>query len=202
MITVDSNRTLFLHRAAIIADVRILDTSQFLTKDASFPKLVVVTAIILDGMKGKYVPRCPSVRKAYAKEYPDDYYRTSADTILALPGTTFQFEYRPHWFRGIVTDVMMGPQLTYSSGDWIKKDSEYVVFLDFVGVTSDGTNLYYALQPEWGSFGSVDGLYPVRDGLVYDPNDDFGLGAFKGLALPEWKSRLRARIQKKIVVNK
>jgi hypothetical protein len=158
----------------------------------------VVTCSILDGVKGKYVPGCGFIYKTHKKgatpqsTYPPVF----ADTVPATLGTCFQFEYCPNWGLGIQSDAYspVHPELTDSMGDWIKKDSEYVVFLNFVGLMADSANGYYSLMPDWGWFGSNDGLYPVRSGLVYDPHDDFGIGASGGLSVAVWKSRVRARI--------
>ena len=203
-LAVDTNRTPFLLNADIIADIKVTDTLQYLVpSDHTTPRSVVVNSEILDGIKGKYVPGCSFIYNAHKKgaSPQSNYPPVFADTVPAATGTCFQFEYCPNWVRGIQTDVTYPgqPELTDSTGDWIKKDSEYVVFLDFVGLTADTANGYYALMPAWGWFGSNDGLYPVRNGKVFDPNDDFGIGASSGLPVATWKSRVRARINK--IVN-
>jgi hypothetical protein len=200
-LAVDTNRTAFLLNADIIADIQVTDTLQNLCpSDPITPRTVVVTCSILDSIKGKYVPGCTFIYKNHKKgAYPQGIYPpVMVDTVPAATGTCFQFEYCPNWVRGIQTDVSYPGQieLTDSTGDWIKKDSEYVVFLNFVGLMADSTNAYYALMPAWGWFGSNDGMYPVRNGVVYDPSDDFGIGASisGGLSVAVWKSRVRARI--------
>jgi hypothetical protein len=201
-LAVDTNRTPFLLDADIIADVTVTDTAQFLwPSDAITPRSVVVTCSILDGIKGKYVPGCGFIYKSRhqggLQTLSAPFAPVMADTVPSTVGACFQFEYRPNWARGIASDAIgFGPELTDSNGDWIKIDSEYVIFLNFTGLTADNSNGYYALMPNWGWFGSMDGLYPVRGGKVYDPNDDFGIGASVsgGLSVAEWKTRVRARI--------
>jgi hypothetical protein len=202
-LAVDTNRTPFLLNADIIADIHVTDTFQNLCpSDPITPRSVVVTCSILDGIKGKYVPQCGFLYKSHhqggTKVFSESFPPVMADTVPATTGACFQFEYCPNWIRGIQVDFTYPgqPELTDSTGDWIRPDSEYVVFLDFVGISGDTANGYYALLPAWGWFGSMDGLYPIRGGNVYDPNDDFGIGASAagGLSVAEWKSRVRARI--------
>lgn len=197
---IDTNRTPFLLDADIIADVKITDTAKYYwVTDHIYPKTVVVTCQILDDIKGKYVPLCGSMIYSTYRKGPTPLSIISPvlmDVAPSSPGTCMQFEYSPNWPLGIQTDYTYQgqPKLTDSTGDWIRKDSEYIAFLYFDGVGSDSTNDYYALLPNWGWFGSFDGLYPVRNGIVYDPNDDFGIGASSGLSVADWKSRIRARI--------
>jgi hypothetical protein len=201
-LAVDTNRTPFLLNADIIADVTVTDTAKFSwPSDPITPRTVVVTCTILDGIKGKYVPGCGFIYKTHPQgvlqTLSTPFPPVMADTVPSTVGSCFQFEYSPNWVRGIQSDFNVGvPLLTGPSGDWVKKDSEFVVFLNFVSIASDNSNAYYALMPAWGWFGSMDGLYPVRGGKVYDPNDDFGIGASVsgGLTVAEWKTRIRARI--------
>jgi hypothetical protein len=199
----DTNRTAFLLDNDIIADVTVTDTQQYMwPSDPATPRSVVVTCDILDRIKGQSVPQCVFLYKAHSngkiQTLSVPFPPIMADTVPATSGTCFQFEYRPNWRLGIPPDYTYPgqPELTDSTGDWIKKDSEYVVFLNFVGVWSDSANSYYSLSPDHGWFGSNAGLYPVRGGVVYDPNDDFGIGASVGggLTVSQWKTRVRAKI--------
>ena len=60
-----------------------------------------------------------------------------------------------------------------------------------MGIGTDGTLGYFTTFPVM--FGSKAGMFPVADGIVQDPHDDFRLGG-TGLTVSEWKSRLRAKI--------
>jgi hypothetical protein len=42
------------------------------------------------------------------------------------------------------------------------------------------------------SFSTTLGMYPVRGGIVYDPNNDLGFGT--GLTVANFKSKLRQKI--------
>ncbi|MEO6939206.1 MAG: hypothetical protein ABI444_03575 [Candidatus Kapaibacterium sp.] len=112
-----------------------------------------------------------------------------------------QFEYAPNWSGGIEDDAPTLLRLRDSGGNWIRRDSEYIVFLNFRSISSESSNGYYALFPNWGVFGSSGGMYHIRNGLVFDPNDDFNIGAGigAGLSVADWKARLRARID--LIVN-
>ena len=161
-LAVDTNRTPFLLNADIIADIKVTDTAQYFWPSNTLnPRSVVVTCQILDGIKGKYVPGCPFIYKARKKgATPQSLYPpVFADTVPATTGTCMQSEYTPTWTLGIQTDYYIPGQneLTDSTGDWIRQDSEYVVFLDFVGVKSDSVNAYYALcRPGAGLARSTD----------------------------------------------
>jgi hypothetical protein len=197
----DTFKTYMLIKSDIIADVKVLDTVNIVDTNVKIVKnQAAVTCQVLDVIKGQTVPSCSTcgylTHKGNYKTLSFPATMTSAvpDTV----GTTFQFGY---WLDGFTyvkisdseTDQMM---LTDSAGDrWIRPDSEYVVFLNLGWLTQDNSNSYYEVSPL--NFGSCFGMYPVRNGLVYDPGDDFGFGhglSGAGLPVAEWKSLLRARI--------
>jgi hypothetical protein len=95
-------------------------------------------------------------------------------------------------------DVGIAWPLVDNSGTWIKPDSEYIVFLHLQSVKGDSLYNYFTVKPIWGAFGSSAGMYPVHNGIVSDPFDDFGIGASSGLSVSVWKTRLRSRINKLI----
>ena len=193
----DSGKAAFLLNCDFILHVKILDTLVTnYSNDNITPKMIVVKCQIQDAIKGKYVP-------AWAEIPPENRLgKTSGQTpILCTPthatrGTCTQFEYAPNWSRGIQDDAPTLLRLRDSSGDWIRRDSEYIVFLSFRAITSDSSNGYYALFPNWGVFGTSGGMYPIRNGRVFDPNDDFNVSAAlsQGLTPTEWKASLRKRI--------
>src|ERR1700733_3890151 len=196
----DTGRTAALINANIIADVLVTDTIGGIDSTALYAKnMVLVTCSILDSIKGKYVPACPELLKSQKKgASPQLLTPTPFPTyaVSAAPGTYIQFEYCLEWRRTSSTtgDVGIGTNPLYDSinGTWIKPDSEYIVFLNFQGLGSNSTGFNFATWPILQ--GSCAGMYPVRGGLVYDPNDDYGIGASSGLTVSVWKSRLRARI--------
>jgi hypothetical protein len=78
-------------------------------------------------------------------------------------------------------------------GGWVKPGHEYIVFLNFTGIGADSTTNYFTLNPGPSALGN-GGVYPIVDGIVQDPGDDYGIGASIGLPVSVWKSRIRARI--------
>jgi len=195
----DTGRTEELVRSAIIADVMVVDTFGVFDPTAALARNdVLVTCQILDSIKGKYVTSCPSIYKSHKKGATPQ----SADTpqptfaVPAVPGSCLQFEYSLEWSRTPSPggDVGRGLNPLYDSvnGTWIKPGTEYIVFLQFQGIGGDSANFYFTTWPLLQ--GTCAGMYPVKSGIVYDPNDDFGIGASSGLTVSVWKSRLRARI--------
>jgi hypothetical protein len=83
-------------------------------------------------------------------------------------------------------------RLTDDNGDaWIKKDQEYIVFLNIVTYCNYEDNIYYNLRPVAPESYTFN-MYPIQNGYVYDPKDDFGFGT--GLTISQFKSALRTRI--------
>ncbi len=197
----DSGRTGFILVSDIIADVSVSDTMvQYDSTDNITPHMVRATSTILDEIKGQKIPLCVGYDMGTRRKNNGATtlsYTTPWATyaVPADPGSCLMFEYSPEWPIGIAGDELpYGNQLRDSSGWWIKPGGEYIVFLRLAGVGSDTANGYFSVQPFWGVFGSQGAMYRVIDGIVQDPNDDFGLGASAGLSVSVWKSRLRARI--------
>ena len=198
----DTDRTAMLVIPAVIADVMVVDTVGTFDSTASIAKnMVRVDCQLLDTIKGKYVLTCPDIYKAGKKGASPQSIASPVPTfgVPATPGTCLQFEYSPEWRRtpSASGDVGMGSNPLYDSinGTWIKPDSEYIVFLWFMGLgAGNPTSFCFTVWPVLQ--GTCAGMYSVRSGHVYDPNDDFGMGAnvSGGLTVSQWKSRLRARI--------
>ncbi|MGH2639966.1 MAG: hypothetical protein ACRDF4_11915 [Rhabdochlamydiaceae bacterium] len=185
-----------LLNSEIIADVMVTDT--FCKKDpaANIARdAVLVNATILDEIKGKWVPTCPNIYRAGKKGA-----LPLSDTIIPTPvlpdtaaaGTCLQFEYSPEWPLRPAAENPLDKGLKDSTGGWwIKPGKEYIVFLYFNGVGYDNTHGYFTTFPV--SFGYSGGMYPVVNGIVQDPHDDFRFGA-TGLSAAQWKAALRNKI--------
>jgi hypothetical protein len=190
----DTDRTGFLLNCDFIYDVQVSDTIGTIWDSTfSIHKTVLVKYSILDTIKGKTVPECTDIflpHKSGIK--PQSIDPTSIIPVHAAPGVCSYFEYSPEWTQSQFSDGGTTDPL----GNWVKKDSEYIVFLGFVGVYADSLHSYYDISPEWGGMGTSGAMYKVQGGYVVDPNDDFGIGASSGLTVTEWKTRLRARIYK------
>jgi hypothetical protein len=191
----DTGRTLSLLTADIIADVMVGDTFCVLEPPAYLGfNMAFVNSTILDEIKGKQIPQCVGedmrakrrIKGATVQDtgtIPWATYPVPADT-----GTCLQFEYSPQW------SLIPGDDEGRSPMGWgVKPGNEYIVFLNFMGVGADNTNCYFTLRPGPAAIGNA-GVYPVVDGIVQDPGDDYGLGASAGLTVDVWKTRLRARI--------
>lgn len=75
----------------------------------------------------------------------------------------------------------------------IVPEMEYIVFLRIVNFCQDSVNLYYKMSPlGWDS--PVFTTYPIINGKVIDPKNDFGFGT--GLTVDEFKTKIREKITK------
>ena len=190
----DTGKSGFLLACDYIYDIHVSDTIGT-SWDGTYGihKTVLVKYSILDTIKGKSVPECTDLFQPHKGDVtPQSIEPTSVTPIHAAPGVCSYFEYSPNWTRSQFTDGGTIDPL----GNWIKRDSEYIVFLGFLGVYADSVNSYYDITPLWGALGTSGAMYRVQGGYVIDPNDDFGIGASSGLTVSEWKTRLRARIYK------
>jgi hypothetical protein len=192
LIRQDTGRDEFLLTANLIAHIKVTDTTSVIASDP-LTHMVHVYSQIQDEIKGQYIPNCPYDTLYSAKPRgikPLSYSSYShADS-----GTCFTFQYAKEWDHVPVTDE----RNVAPFGDWIKPDSEYIVFIGFESYGSDLSKSEFIPKPLWGMFGFSGGMYQVHSGIVSDPNDDFGIGASSGLTVSEWKTRLRARINKLI----
>ena len=197
VLTSDTMRTNVLLFSDFISHVKIIDTVSKFNEYAHLVKhMIRVNSEIIDQIKGKFVPACTITRGQKPMALPAPFLAAAA-----IPGRCLEFEYSPEWGRDFRSSEDHTPiqSLTDSvNGASIKPDSEYIVFLSLGpahGIDSlSRKNMYFTVTSFTG-FGTSACMYPVRRGIVYDPNDDFGFGSTT-LAVEEWKSRLRARIQR------
>jgi hypothetical protein len=199
----DSARAGYILACDYIADVLVLDTAiKYRPFSSVTPDMVLVTSSILDPIKGKQVPGCPlqySSKSGSLKRAQSDGDTSFAQVYPCVPtpavsGACLNFEYSPEWQKGIFSDnVKASGLLKDATGWWIKPNGEYIVFLFLQGNGRDTSKYYFTVHPFWGVFGTSGAMYPVVNGIVVDPNDDFGLGS-TNLTVADWKSRLRARI--------
>jgi hypothetical protein len=193
----DKQRTAMLSAADVIAHIKInsiaskIDTTAVHARSA-----VAVTATVIEPIKGRRIPRCSIDSQTKGEES-----RSLTSALIsaegdepATTGACLQFEYRLEWPRLNHTMVQTNLDSTLVDSDgkqWIQRNTEYIVFLRFQGLDRDGKYKYAALVPlAW--FGSTCSMYPIINGKVYDPYDDFGFGA--GLTPEQFKSALRDKI--------
>jgi hypothetical protein len=135
---------------------------------------------IIDPIKGQILPSCNS-----------DFRRASgakSKGTLAVKGDCFEFEYgRPGESRiqeqGMYTSKRAVP--------WVTPGNEYVIFASYQSRGGDSTGRYFTCMPILDG-STVLGMYPIRNGLVYDPQDDFHYGT--GLTPDAFKAKLRSSI--------
>jgi len=188
-------RTSILLKTDFIADVVVSDT--VCAKDPTAytaTDMVLANTSIIDEIKGKNIPACVLYMKASKKgpmPLSGPAHPTWTHSVPADSGSCLEFAYSPEWPSDPNDDAGMTHLTDSVGGWWVKPGKEYIIFLQLIGIGLDSTSGYFTLFP--GGFGTMGGMYPVVSGIVIDPHDDFGFGA-TGLAVADWKSRLRARI--------
>lgn len=162
---------------------------------------VNVTCVVKDVIKGRVAPLCdPAFQRGWL-----------SNSSRALDsGRCLQFVYSPFRIREFTADVI--EYQTDSLGNWVRPEllghifvpgCEYIVFLRYsieCQQVRDSIRVnYYRLRPLRNVWGTAQqsscgfGIYPIVDGIVEDPADDFGFGS--GLTVEQFKQRLRARIE-------
>jgi hypothetical protein len=179
----DSGKILMsLAYADAIVDLTVIDTFSVIdtTKPSNANVCEGVKATINDIIKGQNLPACS-----------DTLYRAKGKQRVpaSAPGDCLAFQYWYYWLQNI--QIPLGVT-TYNRSPWCVPDSEYIVFLKLDGLGRDSVQYYATLTPIGMSFSTLDGMYPVRGGVVCDPNNDLGFGT--GLTVSEFKSKLRQKI--------
>jgi len=199
----DSQKTELFLQADYIADVQVNYTVEGSHPGAfGLPlHMVKVTSTVLDPIKGQVLPDCtPDPGVPIIKE------KQQEGKIADATGGCLQFQYAYNWLRlgmglnrqdslgnyyTIVNDSTFGDSVT--GYRWIQPDSEYIVLLSLTydrDPTDSGRAFASLLPIRWS--GSCGGMYPVRNGHVYDPYNDFGFGT--GLTVAQFKAALRNKI--------
>lgn len=173
-----------LCEAGIIAHVRATDRIVRTDSAAGWAKTAnIITATIIDPIKGRQVPSCISLY-APAAAVPG-----GEEIVPVRAGICLQFDYRSEWS---LTGNEFGREIGQADRQpWIREREEYIVFLRPDLVCRSELQDYFMLRPI--SRGSMSMMYPVIDGKVLDPNNDFGFGT--GLTVEEFKGKLRERIE-------
>jgi hypothetical protein len=171
----------------IIAHIRVTDTLKREDETAITAKTAyIVNCIVLDTIKGKVIPACKDLIvnfPAILEKKPDDNLQN------VLPGSCLQFEYCIEWPRGGDYNLDM---LDSDGKPWIKKDKEYIVFLETRIVCFTDNNIYYTLAPLRLNDSFSGSMYPVNNGFVVDPYNEFGFGT--SVPVEEFKDSLRQKI--------
>lgn len=194
-----------LNNAGIIAHIRVEDT---ISPSGGGVK---VTGVVLDTLKGRVYPACipyPSQSVQASSSSSDSPNNTPVtDKVNANIGKCLEFCYFPSSPRSTVSVGEIGKlgisvgtnddkidstmALSPEGGAFVKKGREYIVFLDYFSYRENSSFNYDSFMTI--KIGSTSrGIYPIINGKVYDPYNDFGFGT--NLTPEEFKLKLRAAI--------
>ena len=180
-----------LCRTDIIAHVLIKDTVSWTNNSAdefSGAKYgATVECELIEPIKGKVIPEIFVPQPLNKKnKLPEIQGKTTADS-----GKTLIFNYCYGWKRKSENGEFL--TMRDSTGaPWVKKGKEYIVFLNFVIDCVDDSSIYYHLRTIGFTKSSTGLIYPIENGIVISPLDDFGFGT--GLTVSEFKTALQNRI--------
>jgi hypothetical protein len=177
-----------LCQSHFIAHIKVLDTLTVIDTSAEPLGTVIkiVTAEIVDTIKGHYVPSCRDKSNILVSNTTNNIASIDIGSIYANadppiqhadPGKCFQFHYCPDWL--------------YYGQPILNKDSEYIVFLNFLYLGNSNGKIYY----EFRSVGADSYeflMYPINNGIVYDPKNEMGFGL--NLTVDQFKAAIRNRI--------
>lgn len=179
-----------------IIHVKILNIDKSYDSSAAWTQHAnLVTAEIIDPIKGGFIIPCPFETPSRGAAPP---YKKTAATV----GACFQFEYRDEWpLDRDVEGMLPGKNME----NWAAVGAEYIVFLRFAPVTGPSIEMTggyvnnYTLYITGLGFTSTGCMYPIKDGIVADDQDDFGFG--RNLTAAAWKVALRSKITELVTVR-
>jgi len=176
-----------LLKSSIIAKIHVIDTNSIIDTNAKYQGkyIQIVNSLILDTIKGKVTPTCKTVEQIKI----DSDYKNKYTKTLSVQADCLQFNYCLDWTRG----GTYGPTLRDNLGNpWIKPNQDYIVFLSLVLECDDSTGVYYCLRPTWPESYTFR-MYPINNGIVYDPKNEFGFGL--SISSEEFIEKLKIRIE-------
>jgi len=175
---------LSLVTAGVIAQVKI-DSTVIRYINEENRKQLIVFCTIIDTIKGKIIP---TLKDVSILSDPKNYHDPIPGIQSAKPGSKFQFAYNLDELRPCpdprpIVDSLGNP--------WTKIGKEYIVFLFPLGVCADSINNYYFLTP-LGYGSCVYHMFPINDGIIYNPLNEFGVS--DGSSIDVFKEKLRELI--------
>ena len=172
----------YLLGSYIIAHVSITDTSRIYPRNTIICKnLLYVNCTVLDIIKGQVLPPC---------NYPAQVKGKNGNN-KTLTNECLQFIYCCEWQRNTASYE----SLCDSAGNaWVKKNNEYIIFLEPRLLCTDSINVYIELTPLGiNSNKSFEhGMFAIENGNVIDPANEFGFGPIVPVNI--LKSSIRNRI--------
>lgn len=171
--------------SSVIAHIKVIDTTFFYDPSGGCSHLYAVSCIILDTLKGRILPKCT------------EYYSNNNNLILSsLQPNCLIFDYCLSWNKGQNWDVVVQDSSLYLFDEegkpWIKKGEEYIVFLQEDLICDDSLGIYYSFGPAGLPMSYYFCMYPIKDGIVYDYKNEFGLGTM--VQVNSFKAFLRQKI--------
>jgi hypothetical protein len=148
----------------------------------------VVTAEIIDPIKGMMIPQCET-------ETPPSFQKTELYKRYAIPGSCIRFDYRDEWPKSSGGDLV---DPNDNLENWITEGQEYIVFLRMTPITGPASAVpgeytnYYTVFTTGDGYTTTGCMYPIVGGVVQDINNDFGFG--EELSAESWKAALRTKI--------
>ncbi len=180
--------TPYLDRALLeheyILHISVTDTlyNQIPDYPGASSEIYNITATVLDTIKGRVFPSCKTLTVM-----PDSSY----GELQEFPSSCVQFLYSPAW--GFWKGHSMHRIEDDNGNAWVKKNKEYIVFINLGIVCTTPTNDYYTMSPLGLPYKSYTFLmFPIENGIVIDPGNEFGFGY--NLTVQQWKTALRNRI--------
>lgn len=119
---------------------------------------------------------------------PDNYFETGK---IMENEDCFTFYYAPGWGR-YINGFKKFPLLDENKQDWINPGHEYIVFMSIANTCYYNDTDYFRMRQNGPSQSAVCMMFPIKNGMVYDPENEFGFGY--NLDVNTWKSMIRAKI--------
>lgn len=175
----------------LILHLSVTDTSSAI--DSSLPdgmnRTMVVTASVIDTIKGSVLPTCTMAYPYSSGRRPVDW-----STKSVLSPNCFQFEYALFWQKDIRNGSFRynyNTQYDTAGNSYVKKGGEYIVLLRFQNLGIDSSVSYFSCYPGM-HHSSCMSIYAISEGHVLDPQNDFGFGTRTTLA--DFESNLKSKI--------
>jgi hypothetical protein len=192
----DSGWATALSFADYILDVQVEDTaSHYDTRSRLASHVIAVSARVIDTIKGRHYLSCTDAHSLPASDSRGPVLGHTASSQVDVGDGCLQFEYRPGILRigaGKHGSPRDSNTVMPDGSPWIKKGMRYIVLLQLERIYEDDTALRSVFLSPIGSPTTCAGMYPVIDGIVWDPHNDLGFGT--GIRVEDWKRALRSRI--------
>ena len=185
----DTQRTAMVWGPDYIARVKINSVQTFDSiTDPQFRGQIIVGCQVLDTIKGIEFP--PKTQTFTAP--PKGWNTTAVANDLRFLSSPIP----PHKSVPHDTQDSLQTRLQDNSGiRGIAIGQEYMVFLSIRFLGNDSTTFVMTVEPTQFKF-SAGGLYPIQNGIVDDPGNDFGFGA--NLPVSNFTAAIRNRIAQQI----